>query len=494
MEDSAVVPLVARVRASLALTALAGVVLAAAYVALGRLTFAVSVEHSNVTSVVFAPEGIALGFVILFGPRVAWGVLAGQLILSIWSGPSVLGGAAIGIVNSLECVLGAMLFARWRISRHFEHPRDVALFVSLVFLVLQPISATGGVTVLWALGAIPADVVPPSWEPWWIQGIQKPLPSFDLVPSAWVHWWIGNSVGQILVAPLILAWTTLGTSRRPESRADLFGSAVAIGLVGMLAVALPVHPLLMLGVTYPILVWIGLRRGLRGVTTANVLITPAVIWAGASGRGFLSHLSVADRLTYVGFFVATACIFSLMLFAMFEERRLLTDKLELLARLDPLVPLANRRFFVERLTAQLEHATISGHTLAAIIFDVDHFKRINDEYGHAAGDLVLITIARTCAELVRPTDLAARIGGEEFAIVLPDTDVGSARLFADRLRSAVANQHRDDLDGLRPVAMTISAGVAMFQAGDDVDSFLGRADGALYEAKRGGRDRVVTAV
>ena len=492
MNDSAVAAFVARVRDDPARTAVAAVVLAATYVLLGRLTFSVSVEHSNVTSVVFAPEGIALAFAILFGPRVAWGVFAGQMILSIWSGPSVLGGAAIGAVNSLECVLGAVLFAHWRISRRFERPRDVALFVTLVFLVLQPISATGGVAVLWALGAIPADAIPASWEPWWIQGIQKPLPSFDLVPSAWIHWWIGNSVGQILIAPLILAWTTAGISRRPDNRSDLAASAIAIGAIGMLAIALPIHPLLMLGVTYPLLVWIGLRRGLRGVTTANVLITPAVIWAGASGRGFLSHLSVADRLTYVGFFVATACVFSLMLFAMFEERRLLVARLEQLARQDPLVPLANRRYFVERLEQQLAHAAHSGQTLAAVIFDIDHFKQINDEYGHAAGDLVLITIAETCAGLVRDSDLAARIGGEEFAIVLPETTVEEAGRFADRLRAAVANQHRKE-DQPGTVAITISAGVAVVRPGDNVDAVLGRADNALYQAKRGGRDRVVTA-
>lgn len=482
-------PQVERIRSSSTATVWAALILAISYVALGRLTFAVSVEHSNVTSVVFAPEGVALAFCILFGRRVAWGVLLGQTVLSIWSGPSVLGGAAIGLVNTLECALGATLFERWRISPRFARPRDVALFVALVFLVLQPISATGGVSALWLIGVTPTDWIPSTWESLWIHGIQRPIADAGQIPQAWMHWWIGNSVGQILIAPLLLAWATKGTSRRPSTRSDLYVSALAIGLTGTLATVLPIHPLLMLGVTYPLLVWIGLRRGLRGVTTANVLITAAVTWAGASGNGFLSHLSVSDRLAYVGFFVATACIFSLMLFAMFEERRLLVDRLHDLARRDSLVPLANRRHFVERLQHLLTHAAIGERPVAAVLFDIDHFKRINDRNGHAAGDQVLIAVADTCNALVRASDLAARIGGEEFAIILPDTDLPGARRFADRLRDAVAAQHVTDRSGGPIDAVTISVGVAAWR-GDSLDAFLNRADDALYDAKRRGRDQV----
>ena len=481
---------VERIRSSRAATAAATVVLAILYVGLGRLTFAVSVEHSNVTSVVFAPEGVALAFCILFGRRVAWGVFLGQTVLSIWSGPSVLGGAAIGLVNTLECAIGATLFARWRISPRFSRPRDVALFVALVFLVLQPISATGGVSALWLVGATPTSWIPSGWESFWIHGIQRPIADAGQIPQAWMHWWVGNSVGQILIAPLLLAWATTGTSRRPKGRSDLYISAAAIGLTGVLATVFPIYPLLMLGATYPLLVWIGLRRGLRGVTTANVLITPAVTWAGASGNGFLSHLSVADRLAYVGFFVATACIFSLMLFAMFEERRLLVERLHDLARRDSLVPLANRRHFVEQLQQLLADTAADGRPLAAVLFDIDHFKRVNDRNGHAAGDQVLIAVAGTCNAVVRSTDLAARVGGEEFAIVLPDTDLPGALRFADRLRGAIAEQHLEERSGAVIEAVTISVGVAAWQPGDSLDAFLNRADRALYDAKRRGRDQV----
>ncbi len=480
-----------RIRSNPAHTALVGLVLAITYIALGRLTFAVSVEHSNVTSVVFAPEGVALALAIIFGPRVAWGVLVGQTVLSLWSGPSLLGGMTIGVVNSLECALGAILFARWRISPQLARPRDVLLFVALIFLVLQPISATGGVSVLWAVGAIPLDWIPDSWEQVWNQGIQHPLANASEIPSAWMHWWIGNSVGQLLVGPLLLAWALKGASRRPETRYDLLFCAVAIGLLGVAATALPIYPLLLLGGTYPLLVWIGLRRGLRGVTTANVLIVPAVTWAGASGNGFLSHLAVPDRLAYVSFFIATASIFSLMLFAMFEERRLLVEALDELARRDSLVPLANRRHFVERLRHWLTTSNESDASLAVVAFDVDHFKRINDDNGHAAGDLALVVIADTCTAMLSTGDVAARIGGEEFAVALPGTDLQDAQRFADRLRDAIAHQHLADDAPTELVPVTVSVGVTVARSDDSLDALLNRADDALYAAKRGGRNIVV---
>jgi diguanylate cyclase (GGDEF)-like protein len=482
-----------RIRSSGSRTALAALLLALLYVLLGRLTFGVSVEHSNVTSVVFTPEGVALAFAILFGPRVAWGVLVGQTILSIWSGPSMLGGVGIGIVNSLECALGAILFTRWRISPTFARPRDVLLFVALVFLVLQPISATGGVTVLWAIGATPEQWIPDAWQSFWIQGIQRPLADPSAIPPAWIHWWIGNSVGQMLIAPLILAWSIKGVSRKPRTSHDLLVIAIAIGVLGIAATELPIYPLLVLGVTYPLLVWIGLRRGLRGVTTANVLIAPAITWAGAVGTGFLSHLSVPDRLAYVGFFIATASIFSLMLFAMFEERRILVERLDELARLDSLVPLANRRHFVEHLQNELGKSTDIDGPVAVVVFDVDHFKRINDDHGHAAGDAVLMAIADTCQAQLGDGEMAARIGGEEFAVFLPGTAISVAQGFADRLRDAIAGQHlvHDGPNELIPV--TVSVGVTVARTTDSLDAILTRADEALYGAKRGGRNTVVVS-
>ncbi|WP_231711342.1 sensor domain-containing diguanylate cyclase [Xanthobacter dioxanivorans] len=469
-------------------------VLAAAYVLLGRLTFAVSVEYGNVTSVVFAPEGVALAFCILFGPRVAPGIVLGQVILSLWSGPSLLGGMFIGFTNAAEGVLGGWLFRRWAISPLFNRPRDVALFVAMVFLILQPVSATGGVLVLYLLGAIPADIIPAGWAPWWVQGLQKPLPSLDLVPSAWVHWWIGNSVGQLLVAPLILAW-----SETPATRASATGgldfalSAGGIALVAALALSgFPTHPLLLLAVTYFLLVWIGLRRGLRGITLANVLIGAAVTWAGASGEGFMSHLTVADRLSNVGFFVAAACIVSLMLFAMFEEREILIARLTRLASWDSLVELHNRRYFIETAEREVAASQRYGRDLVLLMLDADNFKQLNDRHGHAAGDAALKMIAHVCATVARRSDVTGRIGGEEFALLLPQATLEAGQILAERLRAQISATPVPVGAALN-LHVTVSIGIARLGGRENLDALMGAADKALYAAKRAGRNRAALA-
>ncbi|WP_370063663.1 diguanylate cyclase [Mycobacterium sp. MAA66] len=479
---------VERRRGSRSGIALATALLAIGYVVFGRLAFAVSVEHDNVTSVMFVPEGIALAFCVLFGRRVTWGVLLGQTILSVWTGPSVLGGALIGAINSLECMLGAALFTRWRISPRFDTPRDVGLFAVLVFLVLQPLSATGGVAAMWWLGSIPSGWMPDKWDSLLVHGAQRQLTSLDQIPEAWTHWWIGNSVGQILVTPLLLAWAATTVRYRSTDRTDLVLSVTTIVVSAVLVAVLPIDPLLILGMTYPLVIWLGLRRGLRGVTTANALIAPAVFWAATTANDLFSKVSLAGRLATVGLFVATTwCVFSMMLFSLLEQRRRLAEQLELLARQDPLVPLVNRRYFVERLESLLVRAAADGTPLAAVVFDVDHFKRVNDEYGHIVGDRTLMAIATTCQSLTADDDLAARIGGEEFAVLLVGADAGTAERFGDRLRSAVAGLALGD------VHVTVSVGVSVLEAGDSLDDFLNRADAALYAAKRAGRDRVVVA-
>jgi two-component system cell cycle response regulator len=127
-----------------------------------------------------------------------------------------------------------------------------------------------------------------------------------------------------------------------------------------------------------------------------------------------------------------------------------------------------------------------------LLLDIDHFKAINDGFGHPVGDEVLRELASRCRGLLRGSDLMARIGGEEFAVLLPATKPAEAAEIAERLRGALAGKAVATQGG--PVAMTISLGGAMLSAaGETFEALLKRADVALYEAKRGGRNRVVVA-
>lgn len=156
-----------------------------------------------------------------------------------------------------------------------------------------------------------------------------------------------------------------------------------------------------------------------------------------------------------------------------------------LATTDPLTGLANRRAFTEVVTGILARSKRSGAPLALILADLDHFKRINDTFGHDTGDRVLREVAQVMKTLCRQGDLSARWGGEEFVILLPDTPASGAVHFAERLRQQIAT-----LEIAPGQPITLSQGVTLHQTTDRLDDLLKRADAALYRAKEQGRDRL----
>ena len=160
-------------------------------------------------------------------------------------------------------------------------------------------------------------------------------------------------------------------------------------------------------------------------------------------------------------------------------------QLEDLVATDELTGLFNRRHFLRVATRELEHTAPGGqHGLALI--DLDHFKRINDAHGHAAGDRVLQTFAAVARACLRDGDIIARYGGEEFVLLLPNTDADQFTACCERLREAFA---KAEPVGVKVDNLSLSAGMTLLVAGDDLDEALQRADQALYQAKRGGRNR-----
>ena len=159
-------------------------------------------------------------------------------------------------------------------------------------------------------------------------------------------------------------------------------------------------------------------------------------------------------------------------------------RLRALAATDPLTGLANHRQFQERLSAEVARASRYGHPLSLVLLDLDRFKRVNDRHGHQTGDSVLAEVARRMAQIARGGDLAARVGGEEFAWLLPETDAVGALTLAERMRAAVETEPFDVAGQL-----TASLGVAALGAAGDGGDLFRRADGALRWAKLAGRNR-----
>ena len=175
--------------------------------------------------------------------------------------------------------------------------------------------------------------------------------------------------------------------------------------------------------------------------------------------------------------------------------RLTTQNVELerLATTDSLTGLANRRRLFDCLEQEVYRAQRYGTALSLVMFDIDHFKRINDSWGHATGDWVLRRIARETHQLLRKTDQAGRYGGEEFVVLLPETDLSEALLLAQRLSqrisdTAITPEHD------APMPVTVSVGVAALAPDETGEELIHRADQALYRAKQNGRNRVETAL
>jgi two-component system cell cycle response regulator len=163
-----------------------------------------------------------------------------------------------------------------------------------------------------------------------------------------------------------------------------------------------------------------------------------------------------------------------------------------LAVTDPLTGLHNRRYISSRLRQAVDSANNGGAPVSLMIADLDHFKRINDTYGHDAGDAVLREFSQRTIDGLRALDLAARYGGEEFVVVMPGAGLSEAEIAAERLRAATAGTGFQLPDGA-VVDVTVSIGVAQVSAGETLESLLRRADIALYEAKAQGRNRVGAA-
>jgi diguanylate cyclase (GGDEF)-like protein len=167
-------------------------------------------------------------------------------------------------------------------------------------------------------------------------------------------------------------------------------------------------------------------------------------------------------------------------------------ELERLATTDPLTGVSNRRHFHAIAALEIMQAVSSGHPLTALVLDVDHFKSINDTHGHTSGDEALRRLADATRAELRTTDLLARMGGDEFAALLPNTDVLGALHVGERLRARIA-ETTIEFEG-HTIVFTISIGVAGFSLDDDtIDKTLAKADLALYSAKAGGRNRLSLA-
>lgn len=454
-------------------------IVASLYLVLGGISFNThllelnnisnATELSSLANLIFAPAGVWLAFGILFGPKsTVFGILVGQILLSYWLGSSVTSGISIALFNVLACILGYYLFHRWKLSRKFNTLRDVTLFIVLILFILQPISAVGAVAAILFLDYLPLNAM----------------------PTLWLNWWLSGVMGQLLFAPLIITWLTPCTRNpNPIKLIEIISGATAIAAIALISFSsIPSAQLLILALTYPLLIWSGVRYGIRNTTFTNAFIALLIISISASGYGFLANLSAVNRFYYLSFFIITATLSSLILFAMFDERRSLILQLTKLASTDFLTKLGNRSFFMERGEQAVAQAKRHKTDLSLAILDIDLFKKINDTYGHPVGDEVIKHIAKLCASSLRIEDTPSRVGGEEFAILLPNTNKRDAYTIIERIRLAVQSQPLV-IDTNTSITVTFSAGIAQLENNESLAELFRLADNMLYKSKKTGRNQ-----
>jgi diguanylate cyclase (GGDEF)-like protein len=302
--------------------------------------------------------------------------------------------------------------------------------------------------------------------------------------------------------PLVLAL------RSPEIK-PLFQRRDLLKTLGVLALVLATaelifsvtqYPLLFL--LYPVLVMTDSLLGFPGSAIAVTGICLVAVYNATNGHGPFGRWPENRPLPrdaalqiYLGFHTVSLFPASILLMErkrMTEELRKTNLQLNLLVSRDALTGIANRRALDDRIIHEWKRAARAQSWLALLMIDIDHFKQFNDQQGHPAGDLCLRTVAEALSRQARDAqDLVARFGGEEFALLLPDTDLAAALQMGERMRAAVYDLGLDH--GASPLGrVTISVGCAALRPGNATDpaELLRDADAALYGAKRRGRNRV----
>lgn len=433
--------------------------LAAVYYFAAKLGLRFAFINSSVTTI-WPPAGIALGAFVLLGYRVWPAILGAAFLANLTTTGAVLPSIGIALGNTAEGLLAAYLVNRFaRGGRVFDRVRDILRFTLLAALLSTAVAASIGVASL-ALGG---------------------LVSAADAPRVWLTWWLGDAVGDIVIAPFLILW--IGVKPAPVwSRKQLI-EAIGLGLVTAL-VTLALfgglfpsrhYPLTVL--LWPVMIWVAFRFGPREAATAMLIVSSIAIAQTLNGVGPFSVYTTNESLVLLQLWTGITAVTSLVLAAVVAAQRDIQGTWRELAVTDPLTGLANHRQLIQALEGEIRRSRRTAQPLAVVLLDLDGLKQINDRHGHLAGSLAIRRVAEALLGSCRVTDTAARFGGDEFALVLPETGEAAAwhvaRGVVDRLAT----------DAEKP-NLSISVGVAVYPGhGETVEALLNAADVALYETK-----------
>jgi diguanylate cyclase (GGDEF)-like protein len=435
--------------------------LAALYFIAGKFGLSFASVHASV-SAVWPPTGIALAAFLILGYRAWPAIFLGAFLVNVTTAGTILTAVGIATGNTLEGLMGWYLVSQFAGGRNaFDRTQDIFKFTFLAAMLSTAVSSTFGVTSLCLTGFA-------SWADY---------------SSMWWTWWQGDAVGALVITPMLLHWSS---DFRIRWARDKMIEAVALGVlfvfvaltlfVGIFPFKFTSLPVEFLCI--PFIIWAAFRFGPREAATAIAVLAGIAVWGTVRGYGPFVRSSQNASLLLLQAFVGVMVVLSMILGAEVNDRKCSMEKVRQMAVSDPLTGLANYRLLVDVLDAEIKRFGRTGRPFAILILDLDGLKRINDTYGHLAGSRAIRRVAEIIRVLCRATDTAARYGGDEFVIVLPEANLEGAQLLSARIIERLAQD-------IQPPPLSVCVGTALYpHDGGTVTELLRAADRALYVKKR----------
>ncbi len=477
------------------------------YIILGKLSISYITMPEGI-AIVWLPNAIILS-TFLLRPKNEWlwyicTFLISEIVADLGNF-TLLQSIQFGFINLFEGLMAVLLIQRF--NKNTTNFKNIKYLISFIFLALTLVPSITAI-----LGALV-----------YVTQIESQTNFLEF----WRIWFFGDALGLLLLVPLIVLISQSKTFS--FKRVVKFESILMIFMTIILSfiifsteiklVILPSTPMIFL----LIFMWITYRNGIIFAMNLVTVVICIVVYFTIHQSGPFSIFTPILNTLYLQEFIATLVVlilfFGVLLKEIKEKNILLlrsnfklkklsknlekrvdektksledaNEKLKLLATTDSLTEIYNRRFFDESLNNEIEKAQRYNSELSFMMFDIDFFKNINDTFGHNVGDAVLISLSKLIKENIRKIDIFSRIGGEEFAIILPNTNLDKTKELAIKLKDLVQNNSL--LIDNQEIKITISIGLSTLdEKNQTYNEILKTADTNLYEAKRKGRNLIVS--